>query len=281
MSSIAPGKVALVTGGGSGIGRELARSLAREGMKVVISGRDLAKLEATAAELRSDTGGEIAAMACDVSDREQVRALARRVAETFGPVDLLCANAGVTTAGEYLAHSDDDWDWSIGINLGGTTNCIQAFYPDMAKRGSGTILVTGSQTSLVPDWVIDHGPYLPAKAALLALVFALRPEAEKYGVKVSMLMPAATETAMVDPKGARQVTPDAQIMPREGLPNPEAPFFLKPEEVAARAISGLKADIPLIVTHAGMRPLVKHYVDRLLEAYDLAAQWQPEANAAQ
>ncbi|MGE0383344.1 MAG: SDR family NAD(P)-dependent oxidoreductase [Gammaproteobacteria bacterium] len=277
MNTIGAGKVAVVTGGGSGIGLELARCLAREGMKVVIAGRSQARLDAAAQDLRRNTAAEIATVACDVADREQVRALARRAEELFGPVDVVCANAGVTTAGEYRHHGDEDWDRTIGVNLGGATHCIQAFYPAMAQRGTGTLLLTGSQTSLAPDWVIDHGPYIPAKAALVALVFALRPEAQKYGVQVSLLMPAATETAMGNPSGSRQVTPGAQITAREGIPTPEAPFYLKPEEVAARAISGLKADQPLIVTHAGMRPVVKHYLDRILDAYDRAAAWQPEA----
>ncbi|MDO7836696.1 SDR family oxidoreductase [Sphingobium sp. HBC34] len=275
MASIGPGRTAVVTGGGSGIGLELARALAGEGMHVVICGRSQDRLEKAAKMLRDDSGAVVEAIVCDVADRAQVRAMAGQVEARFGAVDMLCANAGVTTAGEYRDHQDADWDWTLGVNLAGATNSIQAFYPVMTQRGSGTILITGSQTSLVPDWVVGHGPYVPAKAALVALVFALRPEAEKYGVQVSLLLPSATDTAMGNPAGSRQVTPGAQIMPRDGMPMPEAPFFLSPQEVAARAISGVKANHPLIVTHAGMRPLVKHHLDRILDAYDQAAAWQP------
>lgn len=266
--------VAVITGGSTGIGLALARRLLADGMRVVISGRSPERLEAAVATLGGENG-QVVAIACDVADRAQVRELAQRVAADFGAVDLLCANAGVTTAGRYVDHDDDDWDWSIDVNLRGVTNCIQAFYPAMVARGAGTILLTGSQTSLVPDWVLGHGPYVAAKAAVMALAFALRAEAQLHGVRVSLLMPAATETNIA--QTARRVPAESgEIVVREGLPNPEPPFFLSPDEVAARAIAGLKADAPLIATHAGMRPLVEDYFERILSAYDAAARWQPE-----
>ncbi len=263
-----------MTGGASGIGLALAKRLAGEGMDVVIASTNADKLNQAAAELRAGTQRRIEAWVCDVADRAQVRELARRVQAEFGRVDLVCANAGATSVGPFEAHDDADWDWALGVNLGGVTNCIQAFYPGMVKNGSGTLLLTGSQTSLVPDWVNHHGPYVPAKAGVLALGFALRAEAEKHGVQVSVLMPAATETNIA--QSARKVGNEpVEIGVREGHPPPNPPFFLSPDEVAARTISGLKADAPLIVTHAGMKPLVEHFFQRVLSAYDEAARWQP------
>ena len=268
-------QVAVVTGGASGIGLSLAQRLAKEGMHVAIASTNAAKLAKAAESLGAASGREVATFVCDVADRAQVQALAEQVKARFGRTDLLCANAGATSLGTYLDHRSADWDWAIDINLGGVTHCIEAFYPDMAARRSGTILITGSQTSLVPDWVLGHGPYVPAKAGVLALAFALRAEAAAYGVKVSLLLPAATETTIAET--GRRVPPDrGEMVVREGLPNPLPPFFLTPDEVAARAVSGLKADAPLIVTHAGMRPLVEDYFNRILAAYDSAAAWRPE-----
>lgn len=269
-------RIAVVTGGSTGIGYALARRLALEGMDVAIAARDTARLDVAAERLRAETGRRIAPVGCDVTDREQVRALAARVRTELGPVDLLCANAGATTMGRYVDHTDDDWDWALALNLRGATHCIQAFYPEMVARGSGTILLTGSQTALIPDWVLGHGPYVAAKAGLLALAFALRSEAAEHGVRVSLLVPAATET---DVQGAARSVPPGvgTLTVRPGVPAAGEPFFLSPDEVAARAVSGLKADAPVIATHAGMRPLVEDWFARVLAAYDAAAAWQPDA----
>jgi NAD(P)-dependent dehydrogenase (short-subunit alcohol dehydrogenase family) len=211
-----------------------------------------------------------------VTDAAQMVRLAEYVQGEFGGVDLFCANAGATTVGRYLDHGPDDWDWAVDVNLRGATNTVQAFYPAMVARGSGTILFTGSQTSLVPDWVSGHGPYVPAKAAVLALAFALRHEAAPYGVRVSILLPSATETDVAE--HARQVTADGSgLGMRDDLPLPGQPLFLSADEVAARAISGVKAHAAVIATHAGMRPLVEDYFSRILAAYDEAQRWKPEA----
>lgn len=266
---IARGRTAVITGGSRGIGFELARALAGEGMNIVLSSRGGPDLEESAERLRRETGAKVVALACDVSQRAQVQALAEAARAAFGEVDLVCANAGVTTAGLLEHHQPEDWDWAIGINLLGATHCVEAFYPAMVARGSGTILLTGSQTTLVPDWVLGHGPYVAAKAGVFALAFGLRAEAERHGVNVSLLLPAATETTIAET--ARLVPPETGRMEvREGLPTPNAPFFLSPAEVAARALDGLRRNAPLIATHAGMRPLVQDYFDRILAAYDAA-----------
>src|SRR5579883_2489086 len=101
-------KVAVITGGGSGIGLALGKALAREGMDVVIASRAAAKLEKAAAAIRKAGGRRVLAVTCDVRDRSQVYALAERAKEAFGQVDMLFANAGATTAGRYFDHGDED-----------------------------------------------------------------------------------------------------------------------------------------------------------------------------
>jgi NAD(P)-dependent dehydrogenase (short-subunit alcohol dehydrogenase family) len=265
------GKAAVVTGGGSGIGLALARALAAQGCRVAITSRNAAKLEAAAAAMRKD-GAHVLAIPCDVADRAQVYALGERAAAELGQVDLLCANAGATSVGPLDRHEDADWDWAIDVNLRGATHCVQAFYPAMAERGSGTILITGSQTSLPPDWVRNHGPYVAAKAGVMALAAMLRAEAAERGVKVSLLIPGGTETDIFASFRHVAGQEQAEIGPYEQrpLPRPDLPFFLKPEEVAARALDGLARDAPIIVTHAGMKPLVEDWCRRILLAYDEA-----------
>jgi short-subunit dehydrogenase len=110
---------------------------------------------------------------------------------------------------------------------------------------------------------------------VLALAFALRAEAASAGVKVSLLLAGGTQTAVVD--SARRVPPDGgEIIFRDDLPQPNPPLLISPDEVAARTVAGLKADEALIVTHAGMRPLVEEYFNRILTAYDNAAAWRAE-----
>lgn len=213
---------------------------------------------------------------CDVSDRTAVRSLAEQACAKFGAVDLLCANAGVTTAGPLLEHRDADWDWIYDVVLRGVTNCIQAFYPAMAQTGDGQILVTGSQAGLVPDWCLNHGPYTSAKSAVMALAVALRPEAEEHGVGVTVLIPAATESEILlsgrsRPArygAAQEFSPDS-IMPRPGAPIPlaDTKFVLSAEEVAKMVVAKLPKNPAFIATHPGLQPLVKDYFDRILAAY--------------
>ena len=269
--------VAVVTGGSSGIGFALAQRLAREGMDIAIAATNEAKLTKAAESLRQSSGREVATVVCDVSDRTQVRALADGVRARFGRVDMLCANAGGTTLGAYLDHASADWDWAIDVNLRGVTHCIEAFYPDMVSRRSGTILLTASHVALFPDWIVGHGPYVPAKSAVVALALALRAEAAEHGVQVSALLPGGTETTLTET--ARRVPPDrGGFAVREGFPQPSTPLLslMSSDEVAARAVSGLRADAPLIVTHPGLRPLVEEYFSRVLAAYDSAEAWRPE-----
>jgi NAD(P)-dependent dehydrogenase (short-subunit alcohol dehydrogenase family) len=278
MSSDRTGQVAVITGGGSGIGLAIARGLAREGMDLVLASRKPERLDAAAASLR-DLGRRVLTVPCDVADRAQVYALADRATQMFGKVDLLCANAGATTAGPLADHRDEDWDWSIDINFRGVTNCVQAFYPAMAARGSGTILITSSQTALAPDWVRNHGPYIAAKAAVVALATSLRAEAAERGVAVSLLVPSGSDTEILSNWRYVPGAENAGIMPYEDAPPPrmDMPFMLTPEEIAERALDGLRRNAPIIVTHAGMKPVVEHYFARILQAYDEAAAFQPAA----
>lgn len=272
-------KVAVVTGGTTGIGLALAKALAREGMNVVIASRKPENLKAAEEEL-GESGQKILTVPCDVADRAQVYALAEKAKEVFGHVDLLCANAGATTVGRLVDHDDAAWDWALDLNFRGVTNCIQAFYPDMEARGSGTILMTSSQVALSPDWVFNHGPYVAAKAAVLGLGLSLRPEAAKHGVKVSVLLPAGTETEIVTSKPWRVPDEDGadfEINPNAPKLDDDYPFFLSTEEVAERALDGLRRNAAMIITHAHVRPLFDKWCDEIRAEYDNAAQFTSNA----
>jgi len=278
------GKTAVITGGSTGIGKALAAGLAAEGMRVVIASTNQERLDSAAAELRAQ-GAEIVTAVCDVADRDAVRALAARVEVEFGGTDLLCANAGASTYGPYHDHGDADWDWVLDTVLRGVTNCIQAFYPAMAKRGSGQILMTGSQTAYAPDRLLNHGPYIAAKGAIHALALALRVEAALHGVGVSLLVPAMTlsditvagQRSRPERYGSALPRTEPIVVDGAASPSPDHPRALSTEEVAARAIAGLKDNVAIIATHAAMKPVVQEYVDRIVAAYDLAAEFPRDA----
>lgn len=271
------GKTAVITGGATGIGRALAIALARKGMNIVLASTSMERLERAASDVR-EAGGRVLLVQCDVSDRDAVRNLAARAVAEFGGVHLLCANAGITTSGPFLDHGDKDWDWVYDVVLRGVTNCIQAFYPLMAKAGAGQILITGSQAGLVPDWTLGHGPYTSAKAAAMALGVALRPEAAEHGVGVTVMIPAATESDILQSgrsrparysAGSDRETSLGDMKLREGAPQPSpgSKFILAAEEVADDVIAKLPGNPAFIATHPGMKPLVEEYFSRILAAY--------------
>ncbi|QTH24982.1 SDR family NAD(P)-dependent oxidoreductase (plasmid) [Rhizorhabdus wittichii] len=277
MTVIQKGKTAVITGGATGIGRALALGLADAGMNIVLASTSAERL-ALAADAVRERGAQVLVVPCDVSDRAAVRDLADRAVTEFGAVHLLCANAGVTTAGPFLNHGDEDWDWIYDVVLRGVTHCIQAFYPLMAKAGEGQILLTGSHAGLVPDWVLGHGPYTSAKSAVMALGAALRPEAAQHGVGVSILIPAGTESDILQSARSRPARygttantgmSPTDMVPREGAPMPlaDTKFFLTAEEVADIAIRALPDNPGFIATHPGLRPLVEDYFGRILAAY--------------
>lgn len=274
------GKNAVVIGASTGIGRSLALALASEGMNVVVAATRKEPLDMVADEARA-LGVRAQAIVCDVSRREDVLALSEFAFAEYGDVHLLCNNAGVTTGGPLIEHSDQDWDWIYDVVLRGVSHAIQAFAPRMVKQGEGHIVNTGSQAGLVPDWCVNHGPYTAAKAGVIALSVALRPELEPYGIGVSLFIPAMVNTGIVNGSGQRRPAhyggpkeAGDTIMPtlRPGVPEPipDTRFALEPDEAAEIMVQGIKNNLPFIVTHGGLKPVVEDYFRRILESYDLA-----------
>ena len=143
------GKIAIVTGGGSGIGKSIALTFAREGADVVVCGRTLSPLEAVAGEIMA-IGRRALAITVDVSIRSQVRNLVERTIEEFGKIDILVNNAGVGRRSPIVDMSEEDWDTVININLKGVFLCIQAAARHMVQRGYGKIINISSIVALRP-----------------------------------------------------------------------------------------------------------------------------------
>ena len=160
------GKVAVVTGAASGIGYAVAARAAAEGMTVVLADIDTGKLCDAAAALRG-TGADVHSVWVDVSDRESVTDLARRVREDAGEAWLLVNNAGVYVSAPFTQTPAADWEFVVGVNLWGVVHCMQAFLPGMVERDSGHIVNTSSIDGLVT--VRNAAGYVAAKHAVSAL----------------------------------------------------------------------------------------------------------------
>ncbi len=183
------GKVAVITGGTSGIGKALAAQLASGGATVVIVGRDEAKGAATVAELGASG---ITFERADVTHFDSLKGVIDRVVERHGRLDYLFNNAGVAMIGEARDLDIGDWRHVIDIDLMGVVNGVSAAYEVMVRQGSGHIVNTSSLSGLFPT--PGSVPYTAAKFGVVGLSHALRAEGAPLGVRVSVVCPAMVET---------------------------------------------------------------------------------------
>lgn len=275
------GKAALVTGGGSGIGRDLALTLANNRAKVVIGDIIIKNAQAVADEIKA-AGGEAVAVQCDVSDRAAVERMKAEANSIFGPISLLFANAGATSFERLVDMSQENIDWIVQVNLMGVTNCITAFLPDMLAAGEGHIVATASAAGLNPSWIPFHVPYSAAKMGIIGFILNLREEIEKAGVGATVLIPFGVNTAMKDHNASYR--PERFGGPREGpikIPNDffqhAALNMRSPSEVASMVIRAVRRNRPMVVTDASQRQTFqKTYVDTVMAAFDDAEAFDRE-----
>jgi NAD(P)-dependent dehydrogenase (short-subunit alcohol dehydrogenase family) len=182
------GAVAVVTGGGSGIGRALSIELAKRGAVVHVTDVNASSAEAVAREV----GGSARHARLDVRDADAWKALV----DSVGRVDLLFNNAGIGVGGEVQELSLGHWDRILDINVRGVIHGVHTVYPQMVARRSGHIVNTASLAGLTPVPLLV--PYAMTKHAVVGLSESLRIEAAVYGVKVSALCPSAIETPLLD-----------------------------------------------------------------------------------
>lgn len=182
------GKVALITGGGTGIGKAIAILFAAEGARVAICGRTLRTLQETAAEIRQ-AGGEALAVPADVRDAAAVQALTQQTLQRFGQIDVLVNNAGVRASiGTLLELDDEEWQRTFDIDARGSWYCARAVIPEMRKRGGGSIIAISSISAYVGQ--PKQGAYNAAKAAQELLTKCMALDFAADGIRVNSVCPA-------------------------------------------------------------------------------------------
>jgi NAD(P)-dependent dehydrogenase (short-subunit alcohol dehydrogenase family) len=228
-AGLVAGKVALVTGGASGIGRATGLALAREGAKVLVADRDGSGAEALAAEIAA-AGGTAQAVVADVTRADEVEAMVRVAVTRFGRLDCAVNNAGITAPGGLLHEiAVDDWERQLRVNLTGVFLCLRAELPVMRAQGSGAIVNMASGAGLIGTPGLAH--YCASKHGILGLTKTAALENAAAGVRVNALCPGSTDTPML--RGFMDRSDAARRMILASIP---AGRLGTPEEVAEAAV---------------------------------------------
>ena len=189
-------KVAIITGGGRGIGKAIAMAYAAEGARVVIAARSTAQLNEVATEIKTQ-GGEVLAVPTDLRIRAEVENLVQTTVDQFGQIDILVNNAGINPRGLFLDATDEDWKQGWQINVMGVVYCCRAVLPIMQQQGSGNIINVGSGMGQVGH--ANLSVYCASKAALHGLTQAIAEEVWEEGIIANVLIPGPVKTELSKP----------------------------------------------------------------------------------
>lgn len=269
---VGAGRVAVVTGAASGIGRALALAFAGEGMAVVLADVDAGPLDVAAADVR-ETGAATEAMVIDVTDATAVDRLARTTVERFGRVDVLCNNAGVSTFNLLADQTLADHRWVYDVNLWGVVHGIHAFLPIMREQGTPAHIVNTSSLGGLMGGVPFIGPYVATKAAVIALSETLRVEMQMLGlpIGVSVLCPGSTDTNVMESErvrpgalGMERRSEQAEVMRRTIKETFTGPTGTTPDAVAQMVLVAIRADAPYVISSPWERSIVQARFDAIM-----------------
>ena len=246
-----PGKTAFITGGASGIGLGIAKALLGAGMNVAIA--DIRDDHLAAAEAELAGGDRVLPIKLDVTDRAAFAAAADAAEAKFGKIHVLCNNAGVAVVGPTELATFADWDWVMGVNVGGTINGIVTILPRILAHGEGGhIVCTASMSGLVP--VGGTTIYSSGKAAVTSMMECMRPELEPRGVICSAFCPGAVQSNIAEAGKTRPAdlseTGYAEADKRRASGGNFMHLFQTKEEVGQRVLQGILNDELYILTHS-------------------------------
>jgi NAD(P)-dependent dehydrogenase (short-subunit alcohol dehydrogenase family) len=262
------GRVAVITGGASGIGAAMARAFAARGARLALADIDQAALAAAEKE-HGEAGTEVLALPVDVTRRDQVFTFADAVFDRFGAAHVVCNNAGIATFGRTWESPLEDWEYTMAVDLWGVVYGIQAFVPRLvAQDQGGHVVNTASMAGLVGmSWL---GVYCAAKFAVVGVSEALHRELKPHDIGVSVLCPMIVETNLT--ANSQRLRPDG---PAHEESTPEQPgagdmqgSVKQPEEVAQRVVRAIERRQLYVLTHEEQREILRRRAARIDAAFE-------------
>ncbi|MFT5441365.1 MAG: NAD(P)-dependent dehydrogenase (short-subunit alcohol dehydrogenase family) [Myxococcota bacterium] len=275
------GRVAVVTGGASGIGRGMVDAFVAQGMKIVIGDVEQGALDSAVSELKNG-GADVVGVICDVSKQESVDALAKATLDAFGAAHVLCNNAGVagSSTGQSWNRPIEDWNWVMGVNMNGVLHGIRSFVPIMLEQGDEAHIVN---TASIAGLVGGGGAYGVSKSACVAISESLFGELALAGPKlgVSVLCPGWVRTRILEsernrPEEPREVSEETTplvAMMREAAKN-AVEKGLDPREVGDIVVDAIKSRRFYVLTHQ-WQDMIAHHHANIIEGRDPVGMMPP------
>lgn len=264
-------KVAFVTGGASGIGFGIASALTDVGVKVVIADIEQEALD-KAVEKLNNKGADVLGVKVDVTDRDAMDEAAETVLAHFGKIHILCNNAGVATSGPMDKVSYKDWDWVLGVNIGGVVNGVKTFVKHIKSHGEGGHII--NTASLAGHMAVPGlGVYNASKFAVVGLSETLRADLAQDKIGVSVLCPGVVSTQIHKSSRNRpEELADAHSVDLLSGDEERADELMKkgrdPLLVGAQVVEAIQANDQYIFTHPEYKAIVKGRMDNILQAMD-------------
>ena len=265
------GRTAFITGGASGIGLAMARRFAAEGMKIVVADVEEAALDAAVEELKG-RNVEVLGILLDVRDRDAWSAAADQVAETFGPVHILCNNAGVGAGGPVQEQSFKDWDWTLGVNIDGVVNGIQTFVAKMVDQGEPAHVVNTASMAGVFG-APRMSTYCASKFAVVGMSESMAADLAETPVNVSVLCPGFVKTNIYSSERNRPEDLQNEGGPRVRTEEDEAvlsgilEMAIPSEHVAECVLDAIRAERFWIFTHPEFEEAMRARTEAMLAAF--------------
>ncbi len=260
------GRVAFITGGGSGVGLGMAKAFVAAGMRVAIADVRADHLEEATAEL----GGAVHAIRLDVTDREAFARAADETERVLGKVHVLCNNAGINLFNDMADATYQDWDWVLGVNLGGVVNGVVTFVPRIKAHGEGGHVVnTASMAALVAG--PGAGIYTTAKFAVHGLSDALRWSLLPHGIGVSMVCPGLVKSKIYESDLIRPAELSTDVTPADDefmriLPGLHE-AGMEPDEIGEKVVLAIRENRFYVFTHPEHRDELREIFDETIAAF--------------
>lgn len=264
-------KVAVITGAASGIGLGIANALIAEGVNVAMVDVQQDALAAARSGL-GDTNVDVQTYVCDVASRDAVRETAQTVRDHFGKVNILCNNAGVVAGGPADELTYDDWDWVMGVNLGGVINGMQEYIPLIKASGEGGHIVNTAS-------ILGHitgarqAIYSTTKYAVVGLSEAARSDLAPHNIGVSALCPGMINTNILRsdrnrPDDLSEIGSSFTADNKSMVETAFATQGLDPNKVGEQVVHGIRMDKAYIFTHAQLHQSITGRYEQIMAAFD-------------